>query len=583
MASHHALARALARPDAWPEPLPPGTAFEIVETHISSLLMAGDSVLKLKKPVALPFVDFSSADRRHLFCDEELRLNRRTAPDLYRAVLPVLGPARKPRLGPPVEPGERPETPGDDEPIDWAVWMHRFDADGLFDRMADAGRLDASHTDALGDEIARLHGSLPPSPAGFGDPGHLMQWVADNLRELQALVPAGAAADAAASATRASARRSRMAGQVDALAAWSDARAAALRPLLAQRRAGGAVVEGHGDMHLGNIVWHEGRARLFDALEFAPDLRHGDRLADLAFPFMDLLDHGLPRLAWRLLARVLDASGDHDGLPLLRWLAAYRALVRAKVALLAAEKVNAAGDGDARAASQTSAHDVAERRVALAHALAHPAPPPMVLTCGLSGSGKSTVALMLAESLGALRVRSDVERKRLHGLAPTARIDDPARLYDADSTRRTYDRLLAIAQAALAGGIGVVLDAAYLRRAEREQARALAGRLGVPFAIVECRAPADVLAERIRRRLAADHDPSDADLAVLARQQTWREAPQADEPVHVIDSARPLPELDRAVGEWARAFASGPGTGTAAPAAGSGDDAPGGPSVASVA
>jgi aminoglycoside phosphotransferase family enzyme/predicted kinase len=554
LAAHRALVRALARPDRWPQALPAGTRVERIETHISSLLLAGDGVIKLKKPVVLPFVDFGSVERRRHFCHEELRLSRRTAPDLYRAVLPVRGPADDPRLGAPAgADDDTASAPGaaDDAVIDWVVWMRRFDATGLFDRMADEGRLGTAHVDALADEIGRFHATLPPSPAGFGDPDHLMRWVDDNLRELQALLrtPAAPAADCAARVTE---RRSRMTPQVDSLAAWSAARGQALRPLLAQRRAGGAVVEGHGDMHLGNIVWHDGRACLFDALEFAPDLRHADRLADLAFPFMDLLDHGLPRLAWRLLARVLDASGDHDGLPLLRWLAAYRALVRAKVALLSAQ----AGGADRRldADRAGAAHATAERRVALAHALAHPTPPSLVLTCGLSGSGKSTVALMLAESMGALRVRSDVERKRLHGLAPTARVDDPARLYGADSTRRTYDRLLAIAEAALAGGVGVVLDAAYLRRAERDQARALAARLGVPFAIVECHAPDGVLADRIRRRQAADHDPSDADLAVLARQQAWQEPPQADEPLHRLDTARPLAALDRAVDDWACTF-----------------------------
>jgi uncharacterized protein len=420
-----------------------------------------------------------------------------------------------------------------DEVLDWGVWMRRFEAGAGFDRMADAGRLRAAHVDRLGDAIARLHAGEPPSPAAFGDPDRLVEVVAANLRELQAQPLAAVGGN-------------RLVESVRSLAVWATARGGALRPLLAARRAGGAVVEGHGDLHLGNVVWHRGRALPFDALEFAPDLRHADRLADLAFPFMDLFDHGRPRLAWRLLARVLDASGDHDGLPLLRWLAAHRALVRAKVALLTAAQGH-------DAVAQRAA---AQRRIALAQALAQSGPAPLVLTCGLSGSGKSTVALRLAEALGALRVRSDVERKRLHGLAPTARVDDPARLYGAEATRRTYDRLLAIARTAIAGGVGVVLDAAYLRRDERRQAQALAEAMGAPFAIVECRAAVEVLRARIRQRRAAGGDPSDADLAVLERQRRWAEPPAADEPVHRLATAGTRAAVARAADAWAARFAA---------------------------
>lgn len=553
--AHRTLVRALARHAAWPEPLPPRARVSVIETHISTLLLAGHHVLKLKKPVAVPFVDFSSVERRRWFCHEELRLNRRTAPGLYLGVRPVLGSVETPVIGDldlkrPL--GEAHEAPphgqtGDrhrgrslaglaaQPAIDWAVWMRRFDQRALYDALARRGALGEAEVDALADAIARLHASQPPSPPGYGAPETLAATVEANLRELRR----SAQDDALPVDARA---------RLEALAAWSAARAAALAPRLAARRERGAVVEGHGDLHLGNVVWLDGDACLFDALEFDPSLRHTDRIAELAFPFMDLLDHRLPALAWRLASRVLDASGDHDGLPALRWLAAHRALVRAKVALLAA----------AQGRSPRAQHAAARRRIGLAHAIAFPPrAAPLVLTSGLSGSGKSTVAMMLSGALGAVRVRSDVERKRLHALAPTARDADPAQLYGAEATRRTYARLLEIARDALAGGVGIVLDAAYLKRAERLQALALARELGAPFAVVECRARHAVLVDRIARRQAAGGDPSDADLEVLAQQRRWAEAPGPDEPVHVLDTDGTLADVARRVSVWAGAWTRG--------------------------
>ncbi len=509
--SHRALAQALSRPQAWPEPLPPGTGFERIETHISTVLLAGDGAIKLKKPVALDFLDFSTPALRHHFCSEELRINRRTAPDLYRAVLPVTGTPEDPRLG------------GAGPAIDWVLWMRRFDNTQLYDRLARTGNLTADHIDALASIIATFHAELPASPPEYGAADVARRWAQDNFRSL---------ADPDVGANLPEPARERL----RALAAWSDGRLAELTPLLEQRRAQGAVVEGHGDLHLGNIVQHEGRPLLFDAIEFSPELRHLDRLSDIAFTFMDMLDHGLPRLAWRLLSQNLEGSGDYAGLPLLRWFSAYRALVRAKVALIGVRQTDPAD-----AASATA---MATKRIGLADALAHPEAPRLIMTSGLSGGGKSTVAMALAQSLGAVRIRSDVERKRLHGMGPTERAADPALLYNASSTAGTYQRLAAAAGAALDGGVSAVVDAAFLRRDERDAMRGLARKRQVPCTIVECTASEVVLAERIARRLAHQRDPSDADTQVLALQMRVREPLQADEGDRVVfDTESPEPGL----------------------------------------
>lgn len=509
--SHRALVRALSRPQAWPEPLPPEARVEVIETHISTVLLAGDGAIKLKKPLALGFLDFSTPALRRHFCTEELRINRRTAPALYRAVLPVTGTSAVPRLG-----GEGPV-------IDWVLWMRRFDNTQLYDRLARVGKLTAAHIDALAGVIADFHAGLPPSPPEYGASEVAASWARDNLQSL---------ADAELSEGLPVPTRE----HIRALAVWSDARLAALSPLLALRRAQGAVIEGHGDLHLGNIVQYEGRPLLFDAIEFNPELRHLDRVSDIAFTFMDLLNHGLPRLAWRLLSRTLEYSGDYAGLPLLRWFAAYRALVRAKVALIRAHQADAAGPASTIA--------VAAKRIELAHALAHPEPPRLVMTSGLSGSGKSTVALALAEALGAVRIRSDAERKRLHGMAPTDRPADPAVLYNAQSTARTYRRLVDAAGAALDGGVSAVVDAAFLRRDERDAMRALARERRVPCTVVECTASEAVLAGRITHRLADRRDPSDADTQVLALQLRVREPLKSDEGDRVVfDTEGPEPGL----------------------------------------
>jgi aminoglycoside phosphotransferase family enzyme/predicted kinase len=500
----------------WPQALPAGCEVEQVQTHISTVLLAGDHALKLKKPLRLPFLDFSTLARRAHCCEEELRVNRRTAPQLYLAVLPLTGGLEAPQLG------------GPGPVFDVGVWMRRFDGRRLYACLAREGRLTAAHVDALAQAVAAFQAAQAPSPASWGDPAEALRWALDTLAELHTLA---ASADLAPPAGASSAAPDAPDGPqirqaLQALERWTRERHAQIALLMQHRREAGAVIEGHGDLHLGNIVEHEDRALLFDAIEFDPALRHADRMADLAFPFMDLLDHAQPRLAWRWLSQVLEAGGDHDGLPLLRWHAVYRALVRAKVDLLSARQQPAGAARDAACAR-------AWERVALAQALAWPpAPPALVLSTGLSGSGKSTVALELVQSLGAVRVRSDVERKRLYGLAATDRPADPAQLYHPQATVRTYERLAQIARVALEGGVSVVVDAVFNRRSEREALREVARACGATFAVLECRAPDRVLAQRVTSRRAAGRDASDADAAVVELQRRSREPLDAREGLH---------------------------------------------------
>ncbi|MBL8349418.1 MAG: AAA family ATPase [Burkholderiaceae bacterium] len=492
----------------------------LIETHLSSLLLAGDRVYKLKKPVAFPFVDFSTAALRRQACEQELRLNRRTAPQWYLAVVAV-------RQG---EGGAAIAAPGRPLPgpaIDWAVQMRRFDDRQLFDRLAGEGRLDAAQVDRLAGVVAAFHAAQPPLARPDGVASGTCAIVRDNASELAALAAGSELGEAVAGLQR-----------------WSEARGKALSALMDRRAREGHVRDGHGDLHLGNIVWADGTAVLFDALEFDDRLRQSDTVGDLAFTFMDLQAHGLPRLAWRFVGAVLEAGGEWSALPLLAWWAVHRALVRAKVALLARPAIaDADADADARAQAR------ARHYLDLAAALAAPPAPRLLLMMGLSGSGKTAVAGVLAECLGGVRLRSDVERKRLFGLAPTDRAGLSLGLYTAEATRCTYARLEALAADALRGGVSVVIDAASLRRDERDTLRALARHLGAPFHLVLCEAPDATLRERLARRQAAAADASDATTEVLERQQQFTEWPAEDEAAGLLRIAtdRPWPALEQAV------------------------------------
>ncbi len=485
----------------------PDVAPQVVRTHISTVILAGPFVYKLKQPVRLPFLDFSTRAQRRFFCEEELRINRRTAPQLYLDVLPVTGTVEVPAID------------GAGEPVDWLLRMRRFDSKGEFKALAAAGRLRADHVDQLACHLAEFHQRLAPVAPAAAPARDAWHWAAASLDAI-----AGHPARPASCPLH----------EVAALRAALGALFAQQAPLIAQRRAGGFVREGHGDLHLGNIVAWQGQVMAFDAIEFDADLRNIDIVNDVAFTFMDLQAAGLPALAWRFINTWAERTGDYEGLVLLRAHAAYRAIVRAMVALLS-------GGDTAGFATYWS----------LALCLAQPpATPRLVLTMGLSGSGKSTVAQILADQLGAVRVRSDTERKRLHGLQPTDRPAPEAGLYARDATLRTYARLAALAETLLAAGLPVIVDAAFLRQDEREAMRQLAGRLGVPFSLVQCVASGSTMLARITARAQAGADPSDANAEVLALQQRVQEPVPGDWApwVHVIVNDGSLGELEGTLG-----------------------------------
>lgn len=510
MARHAALVTALRRQLR----ATTGRPVTLVQTHISSVLLAGEHAYKLKKPVAFGFVDFGTLEARRRCCEEELRLNRRTAPQIYLDLVRVTGTVEAPRIG-----GRAPA-------IEYAVRMRRFATRDLADRRARAGRLNAVHVDRLAEAVARFHAAAAPAPAGHGAPEKVLRWARENFALCLLRLDDEP-------------RRARL----QKLAQWTEDEFRARAGWFAARQAGGFIRECHGDLHLANIVLLDELPVPFDGIEFNPELRFIDVASDIAFTFMDLIEHGLPRLAWRFVDRVLAASGDYALLGGLRFYAVYRALVRAKVSLIRAHQP------DAGAAERRRAAGAFARDLALAERLAVAPSPVLVAVGGLSGSGKTTVAGLLLEHLGAVRVRSDVERKRLAGQAAGARKSAAfgAGLYSPEMTARTYERLHEVAATVLQAGYPVVVDAAMLKRAEREALRALALKLDVRGECLWCEAPPATLRARIARRQALAADASDATLAVLEMQRGFVEEPAAGEAALRLDTRMTRKRLDAEV------------------------------------
>lgn len=490
---------------------------ECIETHISWVLLAGEHVYKFKKPLTLDFLDYSTLALRRAACEEEVRINLRTAPDIYLEVVAVTGTLQAPRIV------SAEGLPADAPVLDWAVHMRRFAQDALLSHLAAQGALLPAHIDQLAQHIAAFHASAAVAgvETPWGRPETVREAVAHNFPDVLAVV-AGTELESV----------------LQSVQGWSTQQGEALAPLLHQRRAQGWVRECHGDLHLNNLVLIDGVPQLFDAIEFNPNFRWTDVLADLAFALMDLQAHSRPDYAWRLLNSYLEHTGDYFTLQLLPYYQCYRAMVRAKVAALRWAQLQ--GHPQAQAAAQQEV----TRYLQLAARLIAPRLPALWLATGVSGSGKSSQTQALIEWQGIVRVKADVERKRLYGLAPLAKSADavPGGIYTPEAGQRTYARLCEVAHAVLAAGLPVLVDATCLKVAQRQPVLALAQQLGVPCRILALDAPVDVLRQRVLQRASSGGDPSEADVAVLEGQLKARE-PLTDEEracAVAVDTSRPV-------------------------------------------
>jgi aminoglycoside phosphotransferase family enzyme/predicted kinase len=504
--AQRALLPALMQPAAYPHPV---DEIRLLETHISYVLLTGRFAYKIKKAVNPGFLDFTRLEQRHFFCEEELRLNSRLAPGLYLAVVPIGAAADGLQVG-----GSLPI-------VDYAVKMIEFPQSALLDRRIADGGLSAAQIDLLADRIADFHAQVARAGAGddYGRPETVWQTVGETCRRLRAGLTAAAGKDTELA----------LLDELDELEAWSRAEYARLRPVLAARKHDGFVRECHGDMHLGNIVWLDDAPLIFDGIEFNTRMRWIDVMNDLAFLVMDLEERGQAECARRLLNRYLEATGDYAGLQVLPFYKVYRALVRAMVACLrAAQEGGAAGRPEIAAGKQylRYARQASLRQRAW-----------LALMHGFSGSGKTTVAQRIVERSGAVRVRSDIERKRLSGLPALARGEAAVDrgIYDQQTTHATYLRLVQLARQVVDAGFPVVVDAASLKSWQREIFRSQARAQRVRFYLLRCDADEATLRQRLLDRAHDGGDASDAGLAVLRSQQ---------------QNSDPLSEAERAEARW---------------------------------
>lgn len=471
------------------------------ETHISRLYLTRDHVYKMKKPVNFQFLDFTTLEKRHFYCTEELRLNQRLCPDTYQEVLEIRRDGDFFRLG-----------PGSGEIVDYLLRMKRLPGGAMLSNLLAKG--DPSlprEMERLGRHLAAWHCVQPPvSGDENSDLERIRQNWDENLRQTAPLVNRLLTIDA----------QDLMRQRVEAFLTEQS-------PLLRKRQATGQVIDGHGDLHTEHICLTD-PIRIYDCIEFNERFRLADRLADLAFLLMDLEYRGRRDLSARLLRAYDDTWGeDTDGPRLLSFYKSYRAWVRGKVLGFLAQ--------DPEADAGTRADAVARGCRYFSLALGYLCPTGLILTCGLMGTGKSVLAAELATALGAIQLRSDELRKKLAGLSPLNRELSAfgEGLYNREATERTYRALAIRAEAHLAAGRTVIVDASFAGKDRRDEFRALAQRQRRPLTLLWMNCPDELLLKRLRHRQG---DASDGRPELLEKQKEIFQSPLGESRVLPVDT-----------------------------------------------
>ncbi|QEQ97937.1 AAA family ATPase [Neptunomonas concharum] len=482
------LIKALTRPEHYPHHV--DSPVRVIETHISWLLLTGEYAYKIKKPVDFGFLDFTTLALRKHFCEEELRLNQRLAPDIYDTLIAITGSVDNPQLN---------ELDQLDEatPIEYAVRMYQFDPELRLDLILDRRRFEPAWIDMLAEQIAHFHTRIPrvAQDSPWGEPDTIWDVVSDNYTHI--------------SEQKISSNDWQ---QLQFLSHRTAQQFRKLAPVIARRKQEGHIRECHGDLHLGNVTLYHGQLRLFDCIEFNLQFRWIDTICDLAFLLMDLEVKGQYRWSNRCLNRYLELTGDYESLSLLNFYKSYRSMVRAKVAML----------GD------TPDLTTFRRYLNLTQQYTHKQKPALFLMHGVSGSGKSHLSSQLVERIDCIRLRSDVERKRLY--RELSRRGERLELYGQEMNARTFQHLLNLSRSLLQSGYSVIVDATFIRKRTRVSYADLAQSLEIPLRIISCHCEQKLIEARLKRRQAQGGDASDADIKVmqdqLKHQQRLTEAEQ---------------------------------------------------------
>ena len=500
------LVKSLLKPAAYPEPT---AGVRLVETHVSLIFISDSLVYKVKKPVDYGFVNFTTLDRRRFYCEEEVRLNSRLCPELYLGV---------------VELRETPEGgsfAGGGKVIDYAVKMKRLPEERMLSHLLATGQVEPEHLAQVARIVADFHARAARGPqidACGGAAGVRANWE-ENFRQaapFQEETLPGA--------------------DLALLRDWVERFLAERGALFQARVDGGFVRECDGDLHSGNICLTDPIC-IFDCIEFNERFRYIDTASDIAFLLMDLEYAGRPELCAPFLESYREASGDAGFTPLLDFYRSYRAFVRGKVTSLRFGEPGLAREeldllkGSARRYF----------RLARGYALRSRLAPSLIVTCGLIGSGKSALARQLSFELGLPLERSDLVRKRLAGLPPTARAGTgyDEGIYSAAGNEATYSALLQSAEQTLLSGGSIVLDATFRRKKERDQFRLLARKLGVPFFLIQTDCPEKLIRERLEQRLLDPDEVSDGNWEFFARHREQFEPPLEGESI-LVDTAKPV-------------------------------------------
>ncbi len=484
------IAQALLNPATYPHPVT--EPIDLIQTHISYVFLTGDYVYKLKKPANYGFLDFSTLEKREHFCHEELRLNQRGAAELYLDVLPIVQTGEKFILG------------GTGEAVDYVVKMRQFPQETLLSAMYDRGELTKQHLIDLAKVLAAFHKAAPTNDyiLSFGEVAQIRQAIDENYDQTVGYI--GVAQTQA---------------QFDETKAYTDKLFAEKAAIFRSRVEHRFIRECHGDLHLRNICYWNGKILLFDCIEFNEPFRFVDTMYDVAFFAMDLDARNRTDLSNLFLNTYFEQTGDWEGLQVLPLYLSRQAYVRAKVTSFLL------GDPSIPEAVKQESLITASRYYRLAWEYTQQKQGKIVLMSGLSGSGKSTIAQKLARESGAIQIRSDAVRKHLGGIALDAKGDDS--LYSAEMTQKTYDRLLNLGVMLASQGYTVILDAKYDRQALRAPVIEQAQAQGIAIEIRYCEAPEAVLRDRLSQRQG---DISDADLDVLDR-QTFEAFSETEKPL----------------------------------------------------